>query len=129
MAEVSKEAAKEIKAPEVATPEAKAQEDKKAVKKETPAKTAAKKDSAKKTTSTVKKAPVKKAEVKLSMYIQHTGKSWKDADLFKIAKEVWKTECKKKPTDLKSIELYIKPEENKAYYVMNEETGSFDLPE
>ena len=45
----------------------------------------------------------------------------------KIAKDVWKFDLKKKVGDLKSVELYVKPEENICYYVMNDETGSFAL--
>jgi hypothetical protein len=34
----------------------------------------------------------------------------------------------KKAADLKDIKVYVKPEENAAYYVINnEETGSFGL--
>ena len=41
---------------------------------------------------------------------------------------MWKYDLKQKEGDLTSIELYVKPEENKVYYVMNKEfTGSFDI--
>lgn len=43
-----------------------------------------------------------------------------------IAKDVWRYDLKQKPADLKNIELYVKPEESVAYYVINGEvTGSF----
>ena len=49
-------------------------------------------------------------------------------ELKKIAGDVWKYDLKQKEGDLTSIELYVKPEENKVYYVMNKEfTGSFDI--
>ena len=45
----------------------------------------------------------------------------------KIAKDVWKYDLKQKAGDLTNVELYVKPEENKVYYVMNSITGSFDI--
>ena len=57
---------------------------------------------------------------------QKAGKSYSQEDLLKIAKDVWKYDLKQKAADLTSIELYVKPEENMVYYVMNKETtGSF----
>lgn len=92
-------------------------------------KPAAKKETAKK--ETVKKAPakkpaVKKAELKSEISVQFDGKSYSQEDLMKIAKDVWKYDLKQKAADLTSVELYVKPEENMVYYVMNKEiTGSF----
>ena len=46
----------------------------------------------------------------------------------KMAKDVWKYDLKQKVGDLTSVELYVKPEENMAYYVMNKDfAGSFYL--
>ena len=46
----------------------------------------------------------------------------------KKAETVWTKELGKKADALKSIELYIKPEDKKAYYVFNKkESGSFDI--
>lgn len=82
-----------------------------------------KKPAAKK--ATVKK-PAKKAEFKSELHVQFEGKSYSQEDLLKIAKDVWKYDLKQKARELSSVELYVKPEENKAYYVMNKEfTGSF----
>lgn len=99
------------------------------VKKEEPAKKApAKKEPAKKAKeTTAKSAPAKKAEVKSALHIQFGGKSYADEDLMKIAKDVWKYDLKQKVADLTNVELYVKPEENKVYYVMNNITGSFDI--
>ena len=67
-----------------------------------------------------------KAEVKSAVYVQFAGKSYAQEDLVKIAKDVWKYDLKQKAKDLVSIELYVKPEESKAYYVMNKDfAGSF----
>lgn len=94
-------------------------------KKEEPAKKEpAKKD---KTTATVKSAPAKKAELKSELHIQFGGRSYSDEDLMKIAKDVWKYDLEQKVSDLTSVDLYVKPEENKVYYVMNHITGSFDI--
>ncbi len=70
----------------------------------------------------------KKAEVKCSLQVQYAGKAYGQEELEKKAREIWKGELKQKAGDLKSIELYVKPEENKVYYVMNGEfKGSFDI--
>lgn len=99
--------------------------------KKAPAKKAAvktetvKKETAKKTPA---KTAVKKVEQKCEMHIQYAGKSYSQEDLVKIAKDVWKYDLKRKVGELNTVELYVKPEENKAYYVMNGEfTGSFDI--
>ncbi len=95
----------------------------------TPVKAEAKKPAAKK--ETAKKAPAKKpaakkAELKSEISVQFGGKSYSQEDLLKIAKDVWKYDLKQKAADLTSVELYVKPEENMVYYVMNKETtGSF----
>ena len=73
-----------------------------------------------------KKPAAKKAELKSEISVQFSGKSYSQEDLLKIAKDVWKYDLKQKAADLTSIELYVKPEENMVYYVMNKETtGSF----
>ena len=62
------------------------------------------------------------------MTVQFAGKSYSQADLVKIAKDVWEYDLLQKPADLKSVELYVKPEESLVYYVMNKEiTGSFNI--
>lgn len=76
----------------------------------------------------VKKTPAKKAEVKTVVNLQFDGKSYTNDDLIKIAKDVWKYDLGNKPADFKSVELYVKPEESRAYYVINGEiTGSFGI--
>ena len=99
-----------------------------------PVKAEAKKPAAKKETAkkeTAKKAPAKKpaakkAELKSEISVQFGGKSYSQEDLLKIAKDVWKYDLKQKAADLTSVELYVKPQENMVYYVMNKEvTGSF----
>ena len=144
MAEVKKATAKvvakvpaeekkvEVKAAEVKTPEVKAEVKKEAVKKtpaakKAPAKKApaAKKETVKK--ETVKKAPAaKKPVIKEEVNFQFSGKSYTSEDLIRITRDVWKYDLNGKEEDVKSIELYVKPEENTAYYVINGNvTGSF----
>lgn len=144
MAEVKKATAKvvakvpaeekkvEVKAAEVKAPEVKAEVKKEAVKKtptakKAPAKKApaAKKETVKK--ETVKKAPAaKKPVVKEEVNFQFSGKSYTSEDLIRITKDVWKYDLNGKEEDVQSIELYVKPEENTAYYVINGDvTGSF----
>ncbi|MBO5451843.1 MAG: hypothetical protein J6A11_09935 [Lachnospiraceae bacterium] len=75
-----------------------------------------------------KKAPAKKAEAKAVVHLQFDGKSYTNDDLIKIAKDVWKYDLGNKPADFKSVELYVKPEDSRAYYVVNGEiTGSFAI--
>ena len=144
MAEVKKATAKvvakvpaeekkvEVKAAEVKAPEVKAEVKKEGVKKtpaakKAPAKKApaAKKETVKK--ETVKKAPAaKKPVVKEEVNFQFSGKSYTSEDLIRITRDVWKYDLNGKEEDIQSIELYVKPEENTAYYVINGDvTGSF----
>jgi septal ring-binding cell division protein DamX len=149
MAEVKKATAKvvakvpaeekkvEVKAAEVKAPEVKAEVKKEAVKKTPAAKKApAKKAPAKKAPAakketvkkeTVKKAPAaKKPVVKEEVNFQFSGKSYTSEDLIRITRDVWKYDLNGKEEDIQSIELYVKPEENTAYYVINGDvTGSF----
>ena len=74
----------------------------------------------------VKKAPAKKAVIKETVNFQFRGKSYTPEDLLNICKDVWKYDLNGKEEDFKSVELYVKPEENTTYYVINGNiTGSF----
>ncbi len=119
-------AAVKVEAPKAATTAAvKAEPVKETVKEVEKKAEPAKKAPAKK--APAKKAAAKKAEMKSAMHIQFGGKSYAQEDLMKIAKDVWKYDLKQKAGDLTNVELYVKPEENKVYYVMNDMTGSFDI--
>lgn len=138
-AEVKTEVKAETKKAEVPAAEVKTAEKTEAVKKETVKKETVKKTPAKK--ASVKKAPVKKApakketkpaakkaEIKSEVHVQFSGKSYTQEDLIKIAKDVWTYDLNGDIADLTSIELYLKPEEQTVYYVMNKEfTGSFAI--
>lgn len=118
-------------APVQAAAEKKEPAAKKETAKKTPAKktAAAKKETAKKPAAkktATKRTSTKKAEMKNEIHIQYGGKAYSQEDLIKIARDVWKYDLKQKVGDLASIELYVKPEENAVYYVMNKDfTGSF----
>lgn len=125
---------KEVKAEETKTVKAEEAKAAKTTAKAAEAKTTetAKKAPAKKTTA--RKTPAKRTTTKESgcsgqneVYLQYAGKEFSSADLTAKVKEIWK-EMGKKAADLKDIKVYVKPEENAAYYVINnEETGSFGL--
>lgn len=75
---------------------------------------------------TAARTAAKKKEFTSEVHVQFGGKSYSQEDLVKIAKDVWKFDLKQKAGDLESLKLYVKPEENIVYYVMNKEfTGSF----
>lgn len=82
-----------------------------------------------------KKPATKKTEVALKtksekeiVFLQFDGKTYQQKDLVKIAKDVWVYDLGKKLSDFKTVELYVKPEEKMAYYVINQtESGSFEI--
>ncbi|MFI3199984.1 MAG: DUF6465 family protein [Eubacteriales bacterium] len=82
-----------------------------------------KKGTTKKTTA---KKTTKKAALKESMVIEFSGKTYTQAELVKIAKDVWRYDLKNKVSDFKEVELYVKPEEAMVYYIINKKiSGSF----
>ena len=90
------------------------------------AKAPAKKTAAAKKEAAPKKETVKKTVVTEAVNFQFRGKSYTPDDLLKSCRDVWKYDLGGKEEDLKSIELYVKPEENTTYYVINGDvTGSF----
>ena len=75
-----------------------------------------------------KKAAGRKPAVKSEIHIQFSGKSYSNEDLIKIAKDVWKYDLQQNENDIADLELYVKPEENLVYYVINGEySGSFGI--
>ncbi len=80
-------------------------------------------NNAKKAVSTAAKKPVKE-----QVYLQYGGREVSEEDLMKRVKEIWRKEFKRKVSDLATVSFYLKPEENKAYYVINGEvSGSLDI--
>lgn len=105
-AEEVKEAAA-VKAEEVKdTAEKKVKEAKKTVEKKTA-----------EVKKTVKKAVAKK-EVKTEIVLQYGEKEVNTKDMVAAVKKEW-TKAKHKVSDIKSMELYVKPEDYAVYYVIN----------
>lgn len=74
------------------------------------------------------KKTTKKAATKVEYFLQFGGKEFTDKDIYQEVKNVWTKELKNKVGDMKSVQIYIKPEEEAAYYVINgETTGKIDL--
>lgn len=64
---------------------------------------------------------------KTSMFVEYQGKQVEDKAIVAAVKKAW-TESGNKVGDMKTVELYIKPEEAAVYYVINEtETGKVEL--
>ena len=107
----------------VDTPAAKEEETKAAAKKTTAKKTTAAKTTAKKTTAkkaaTTKKAAAKKAEVKTELYLQFAGKEYSQEEILQKVKDIWTYDLNQNVDDIKDVQLYLKPEESAAYYVVN----------
>ncbi len=80
---------------------------------------------AKKVEETAKKAAQKLALKEI--YIQFGGNEYKESDILEKVEEAYKAEGHRIGT-IKSLELYIKPEEGFAYYVINgKNTGKVEL--
>lgn len=96
--------------------------------KTTPAKT----EEIKTETVSTKKAPikraaakkaattVKKAEVKEAVYIQFAGSEYNLDEIRANVKKAWTEETGNKESDIKEVQIYVKPEEHAAYYVVNQ---------
>ncbi len=64
---------------------------------------------------------------KTSMFVEYKGKQVEDKAILAAVKKAW-TESGNKVGDMKTVELYIKPEEAAVYYVINgTETGKVEL--
>jgi len=81
------------------------------------------------------KAPAKKATTKVTakkavaeVKIQVADREYTQEDLVKIANDVWVYDFDKKASELKKVQLFVKAEEFKVYYVFNDEiTGDFNI--
>lgn len=87
-----------------------------AVKKETTTVEAAK--------ETVKKPAAKKPAKKQEVYIQFGGREVLESEVLDKVKKSW-TELGNKIGDMLDVKVYIKPEEAKAYYVINEDVKGY----
>lgn len=89
---------------------------------EAPAKkAAAKKPTTKKATTTAKKTTAKKeaAAINATYVLQFSGKEVVASDILETVKKVWVDKFQGKLDEIKTIEIYIKPEEHRAYFVVN----------
>ena len=66
---------------------------------------------------TAKKAAVAAEEI----FIQYAGKEFTTKDVVANVKKAWTEMTGKKEEDIQDIKVYVKTEENKAYYVVNGE--------
>lgn len=106
--------------------EANAEDAKKTVKKTTTRKTAVKKAPAKKEVEEA--AQNEEAAVKATVKLQFGGREISMEELVQNAKNVWQYDMNKNPEDFKTVELYVKPEEQTVYFVINGgEQGCFSL--
>ena len=81
-----------------------------------PAKTAGKAEAKKPAVRrTAKKAAVAAEEI----FIQYAGKEFTTKDVVANVKKAWTEMTGKKEEDIQDIKVYVKTEENKAYYVVN----------
>lgn len=127
-ADTKKEEVKEVKeAPKAETKKKPGR--KPAAKKAAEKKTTAKKTEVKETTA---KTVGRKPAVKATVEIQFAGNTRTPEELVQSAKDIWEYDLHRAPADFKTVELYVKPEDNKVYYVINkgsenEASGDFNF--
>ena len=132
--EAPKSAAKKPAVKKAAAPAAK----KPAVKKvaTTEKKAEAKKPAAKKAVApAAKKAAAKKApaeaataEIKTNIVLQYADKNVTFDTIIENAQNVCQYDMGKNPADIKKLDIYVKPEENTVYFVVNDkELGNYGL--
>lgn len=90
-----------------------------------------KKTAAKKTTT--RKTATKKETVdeKTEVFVQYAGQEFSERSIMQKVEAAWEAEGKK-TSAIKKVKLYVKPEDGKAYYVINEglkngSTGAIDM--
>lgn len=81
-------------------------------------KPAAKKPAAKKA-APAKKTTNKDVAVNASYVLQYAGKEVIASTILETVKTMWVEKFQGKLEEIKTIEIYIKPEENRAYFVIN----------
>lgn len=113
--------AKEVKAP---VKKAEVKEEKAPAKKAVAPKKAAAPKTAAKTAKTAKPA---KETVSQNVYVQFAGKEVKTEELVEQVKAIWTAEGHR-ASAIKSLEIYVKPDDMAAYYVINgKATGKIEL--
>ena len=77
-----------------------------------------------------KKAPAKvaTAEVKTNIVLQYADKNVTFDTIIENAQNVCQYDMGKNPADIKKLDIYVKPEENTVYFVVNDkELGNYGL--
>ena len=121
VAEAVKEAAAEAPAAEKATKKPAAKKKAASTAKKNAAKKAAPvKEATPAKTAAAKKAPTKKADPKIKVKVQF-GEAEYDID--EITKKVAKAYKKSVKGNVKTVEIYVKPEDGAAYYVVNSDVS------
>lgn len=70
---------------------------------------------------------VTKNEMKKTLFVEYQGKQVEESTMFDAVEKAW-TKAGNKVEDIKTVALYVKPEEAAVYYVINEtETGSVEF--
>lgn len=65
--------------------------------------------------------------MKTNFYLQYSGKQIADSDIVATAKDHWK-ESGNLIKNIKILDIYVKPEEGKAYYTINDDfSGDISL--
>ncbi len=119
-AEELKKAVEETAAKVMKKAEKTAAEVKKTAKKATEEVKKAAPEAAKKVVEKAKKAAAKK-DIKTEVVLQYGEKEVNTKDMIAAVKKEW-TKARHKVSDIKSIELYLKPEDYAVYYVINGDT-------
>ncbi len=66
--------------------------------------------------------------VREEVYLQYLGKEISKDEIMKQVKAIWTKQMKRRVGEMRTVTLYLKPEDNKVYYVINgEESGSIDI--
>ncbi len=81
-------------------------------------KSAAKNTAPRKSAKGTKRGPKPASERTVDMFVQYMGRDISYNDIVNQIKEMWKAEGKRE-TSMKTLNIYVKPEDFKAYYVIN----------
>ena len=126
--EVKPEVKEEVKveAPKAEAPKAEAKAETKTTAKATATKATAAKKAAAPKKEAAPKAAKKAAEIQTSVNVEFSGKVCTPESLIASAKDVWQYDMGRDVAEIKTLNVYLKPEESTAYFVVNgEETGNF----
>jgi len=64
-----------------------------------------------------------KGEVKTELYLQLPGREYSKDDLLKKVGEIWREKFKRHQDEIHTVDIYLKPEEGRAYFVINKEVS------